>query len=77
MKIETEELEDREVQLTVEVPSERLESAMRTTARRLSHETKIPGFRPGKAPYNIVVQKFGEEVVFQETLDDLGQELYR
>ncbi len=77
LKIETEELEDREVQLTVEVPSERLQSAMRTTARRLSHETKIPGFRPGKAPYNIVVQKFGEEVVFQETLDDLGQEIYR
>jgi trigger factor len=50
---------------------------MRTTARRLSHETKIPGFRPGKAPYNIVVQKFGEEIVFQETLDDLGQEIYR
>ncbi|UCF62546.1 MAG: trigger factor [Anaerolineaceae bacterium] len=77
MKIEAEELEDREVQLTVEVPSERLQSAMRTTARRLSHETKIPGFRPGKAPYNIVVQKFGEEVLFQETLDDLGQEIYR
>ena len=77
MKIETEELEDREVQLTVEVPGERLQSAMRTTARRLSHETKIPGFRPGKAPYNIVVQRFGEEVVFQETLDDLGQEIYR
>ncbi|HEY46807.1 MAG: hypothetical protein AMJ88_01395 [Anaerolineae bacterium SM23_ 63] len=77
MKIETEELEDREVQLTVEVPGERLQSAMRTTARRLSHETKIPGFRPGKAPYNIVVQKFGEEVVFQETMDDLGQEIYR
>jgi trigger factor len=77
LKIETAELEDREVELTVEVPSERLQRAMRTTARRLSHETKIPGFRPGKAPYNIVVQRFGEETVFQETLDDLGQEIYR
>ena len=77
MKIETEDLEDREVQLTVEVPSERLQSAMRTTARRLSRETKIPGFRPGKAPYHIIVSKFGEEVVFQEALDDLGQEIYR
>jgi trigger factor len=77
LKIETENLEDREVQLTVEVPSERLQSAMRTTARRLSRETKIPGFRPGKAPYHIIVSKFGEEVVFQEALDDLGQEIYR
>jgi trigger factor len=77
LKIETEDLEDREVQLTVEVPSERLQSAMRTTARRLSRETKIPGFRPGKAPYHIIVSKFGEEVVFQEALDDLGQEIYR
>ncbi|HEY42886.1 MAG TPA: trigger factor [Anaerolineae bacterium] len=77
MKIETEDLEDREVQLTIEVPIERLQSAMRTTARRLSRETKIPGFRPGKAPYHIIISKFGEESVFQEALDDLGQEIYR
>ncbi|MCK4962720.1 MAG: trigger factor [Anaerolineales bacterium] len=77
MKIETEALEDRQVQITVEIPDERLQAAMRSTARRLSRETRIPGFRPGKAPYNIIINKFGEEIVFEETLDDLGKEIYR
>ena len=77
MKIDTEALEDRQVQITVEIPDERLQAAMRSTARRLSRETRIPGFRPGKAPYNIIINKFGEEIVFEEALDDLGKEIYR
>ena len=76
MKINTETLEDRQVQLTVEIPGERLQAAMHSTARRLSRETRIPGFRPGKAPYNIIINKFGEQVVFEETLDNLGKEIY-
>ena len=77
LKIDTEALEDRQVQITVEIPDERLQAAMRSTARRLSRETRIPGFRPGKAPYNIIINKFGEEIVFEEALDDLGKEIYR
>ncbi len=77
MKIEKQALEDRQVELTVEVPRERLEGAMRAAARRLSQQTKIPGFRPGKAPYQIVLSKFGEEAVFEEALETLGQEVYR
>jgi trigger factor len=77
LNVQTENLEDRQVQLTVEVPGERLKDAMRSTARRLSRETRIPGFRPGKAPYNIVINKFGEDFVLKETLDSLGQEIYR
>ncbi|MFN2148753.1 MAG: trigger factor [Anaerolineales bacterium] len=77
MKIESKELEDRQVELTVEVPDDQLQRAMRAAARRLSKETKIPGFRPGKAPYEVMVSKFGEETIFEEALDDLGQEVYR
>ena len=77
MKIDTEALEDRQVQITVEIPDERLQAAMRSTARRLSRETRIPGFRPGKAPYNIIINKFGEDIIFEEALDDLGKDIYR
>ncbi len=77
MKIKTKDLDDRQVQLTVEVPDDRLRAAMRTAARRLSKRTKIPGFRPGKAPFDIVLRKFGDETVFEEALDDLGQDVYR
>lgn len=77
MKIETQDLQDRQLQLTVEVPHDRVQAAMRAAARRLSSQSRIPGFRPGKAPYEVIVQKYGEEAVFEEALDPLGQEIYR
>ncbi|MDF1500695.1 MAG: trigger factor [Anaerolineales bacterium] len=77
MKIETKHLEDRQVEMTIEVPADELEKAKRGAARRLSKSTKIPGFRPGKAPYQIIVNKFGEELVLEEALETLGQDMYR
>jgi len=77
LKIERQDLENRQVELQVEVASDQLQTAKRAAARRLSRGTKIPGFRPGKAPYEVVVGKFGEEVIFEEALDSLGQEIYR
>ena len=77
MKIEREDLENRQVELQVEVAPDRLEKAMHASARRLSKGTKIPGFRPGKAPYEVMVGKFGEELIFEEALESLGQDIYR
>jgi trigger factor len=77
LKIETKDLEDRRVQVTVEVPPENLDSAMHSAARRLSKNTRIAGFRPGKAPNNMIVNKLGEEIIFDEALENLGQDLYR
>jgi len=77
LNIEKQDLAERQVQLTVEVPQEQVQGAMRSAARRLSDRTRIPGFRPGKAPYDMVVRKVGEEAVFEEALDRLGQDIYR
>lgn len=77
LKIESEDLESRQAQLTIELPDNRVEQAMRSAAKRLGKDTRIPGFRPGKAPYNVLVNKFGEEIIFEEALEQLGQEVYR
>jgi trigger factor len=77
LKIQSEDLEDRQTQLTIELPENRLEGAMRSAAKRLGKNTRIHGFRPGKAPYNVLVNQLGEEVIFEEALDKLGQEVYR
>ena len=77
MKIERQDLDNRQVELQIEVASDQLQTAMHSAARRLSRGTKIPGFRPGKAPYEVIVGKFGEDIVFEEALDSLGQEIYR
>jgi trigger factor len=77
LKIEKQDLEDRQVQLTVEVSDEQVDTAMQSAARRMSARAKIAGFRPGKAPYKLVLQRYGEEAIFEEALDSLGQEVYR
>ncbi len=77
LKIDANELSDRQIELTVEVPEERTTAAMRSAAKRLGKGAKIPGFRPGKAPYEVIVSKYGEEMIFEEALETLGQEIYR
>lgn len=77
MKIQSDELESRQTQLTVELPDDRVQAAMRDAAKRLAKNTRVHGFRPGKIPYNVLVGKLGEEVIFDEALEKLGQDVYR
>lgn len=77
LKVETQDLDDRQLRMTVEVPDDRLAAAMRSAARKLGSKTHIPGFRPGKAPYEVLLSRFGEETIFEEALEHLGQEVYR
>lgn len=53
------------------VSESELEAAKTTTARRLSREVKIRGFRPGKAPRPIVEATVGSERLRSEAIDDL------
>jgi len=77
VRITTETLPQRQVALTIEVDPERVEKAMRQVARRFAERYDIPGFRRGKAPYEIVVRTFGREVIFEEAVEVLSQEVYR
>ncbi len=77
MKIEKENLEETcEVKLTVEVDPEQIEAAKRIAARKIAQKHNVPGFRKGKAPYEIVLRTFGDGAVLEEALDDLGQKAY-
>jgi len=77
VRITTEPLPQRQVALTIEVDPERVEKAMRQVARRFAERYDIPGFRRGKAPYEIVVRTFGREAIFEEAVEALSQEVYR
>jgi len=63
--------------LTIEVGEERTRRAMRDVARRISRQAKIPGFRPGKAPYHVVARMVGKDTLFQEVVDELGNTIYK
>jgi trigger factor len=75
LKVTTEDLGDRQVLLTIEVDEERIEKALRSTARRVSKQYSIPGFRRGRAPYHVILRRFGREALLKDALDDLGQDV--
>ncbi|GAB4454063.1 MAG: trigger factor [Anaerolineales bacterium] len=61
--------ENHEARLVVEVDAEKMEQYKRRAARKISERAKIPGFRPGKAPYHMVVLNFGEQAVLEQAID--------
>jgi trigger factor len=77
LKVTRTDLDERQVELKIEVDPKRVEDALRVQARRISREYNIPGFRRGKAPYRTIVQRFGREALLQQALEDLGQEIYK
>ncbi|MBW2285832.1 MAG: hypothetical protein JRF65_14705, partial [Deltaproteobacteria bacterium] len=48
--------------LHAEVPEEEVEREINHLARDYAHKAKIPGFRPGKVPLNIIKQRFAAEL---------------
>ena len=76
MKIETQPRDDHQVTLIVELETEQMESAKHRAARKISERKAIPGFRPGKAPYEVVVRSFGEKIISEEAVDILLDEVY-
>ncbi len=65
------------VLLDIEVPSERLDRAVRDATGRLSRRTRVAGFRPGKAPRPILERVLGPGAVLEEAVDQLVQAAYR
>lgn len=76
MKIETQFLEDHQAKLTVEVEPDQMDEMKRRAANKLSRRVKIPGFRPGKAPYPVIQRTVGEAVIVEEALDLLVEDIY-
>lgn len=76
MNIEKKFTDDHQVKLTVTLDSQPLEDAKHRAARKLAQKTRIPGFRPGKAPYNVILRTVGEANVIQEAVDILLEEQY-
>ena len=76
MKFTTERLPDCMVKLTVEVEPKRVQKSLRRVAQKVARQTRIPGFRPGKAPLKVIVRRFGQEALLQQVVDENGQDWY-
>jgi trigger factor len=59
--------------ITVEVPAEDVKRATEKAVRAIAKQVRLPGFRPGKVPANLVLKRFASEVK-SEVLDQLVQD---
>jgi trigger factor len=76
LKIATEPREDHQVTLIAEVEPAEFEKSKRQAARKISQDRKIPGFRPGKAPYDMVKRFVGEDLIRQQAIDLMIDDVY-
>ncbi|MCL4257888.1 MAG: hypothetical protein KJZ53_05075, partial [Anaerolineales bacterium] len=68
--------DDHQLHLTVEIEAETMQSAMQKAARKIAKQVKISGFRPGKAPYNVVEKQVGEAAIRDEAIDIMLDDVY-
>ncbi|MFA5133324.1 MAG: trigger factor [Patescibacteria group bacterium] len=71
MKCNIKKLPKSELELLITVENDELKPFMEKAAQKLSEQTKIEGFRPGKASYDIVKARFGEHAILEEAAEDI------
>ncbi len=64
------ELPDSRARVEVEVAPRELAAAMDSAARELGRNLRLPGFRKGKVPPAVLIQRIGREGVFEEAVAD-------
>lgn len=76
MNKEIKKLPHSEIEIKVRVTWNEWKKFLDQAASELSKEVKIPGFRPGKAPKNIVEKKVGKGNIIQEAAEKAIQKTY-
>lgn len=64
------------VQLEIEVPPDEVARHFATAYRHVAERTKVPGFRPGKAPRHVIDRFVGRTSVIAEAIEHLVGESY-
>lgn len=76
MQTSVTELPDSRVRVEVTVPPEDVGRAISRAARAMARDSRMPGFRKGKAPPSLVIQRVGFGPVLEEALRDSLPEWY-
>src|SRR3954452_25302328 len=62
------ELPESRVRVEAEVPAEEVERSIQRAARELGRDLRMPGFRKGKVPPPVVIQRLGRESIADEAI---------
>jgi trigger factor len=66
MQTTVETTEPHTVKLTIEVPEDEFGKDLDRTYRAIANQIKIPGFRKGKVPKQIIDTQIGQDAIFEE-----------
>jgi trigger factor len=69
VQTQVEELPENRVRLTVQVPSHDVHHAVEHAAEDLAQSVKVPGFRKGKVPRQVLVQRVGRDRLMTEAVE--------
>ncbi len=76
MSLQVEKLEKNMAKLTIEVPAQEFETAVRKAYNHNKGRFNIPGFRKGKAPQMMIEKMYGTGIFFEEAANELIDESY-
>jgi trigger factor len=68
VKTSVTELPESRVRVEAEIAADEVERRMQATARQLARDMRMPGFRKGKVPAPVVIQRVGREAVLDEAV---------
>ena len=76
MSVQVEKLEKNMAKLTVEVPAENVEKAIKSAYNKMKKSINVPGFRKGKAPRQLIEKMYGKEVFYNDAIDAMLPSAY-
>lgn len=76
MQVSVETLKGLERKVTVSVPKEKVEEEVSLRLRNLARKVKIDGFRPGKVPFHVVVNRYSDSVRHEVARDMVQSTLF-
>ena len=76
MNLQVEKLEKNTAKLTIEVPAEQFDKAIMNAYNKSKAKFNIPGFRKGKAPFNMIKKMYGVGVFFEDAVNEVMEATY-
>ncbi len=77
MDIKVEKTENKnEVKLSFKIEAEKFDGAIKEVYAKSAKYFNVPGFRKGKAPFNIVERMYGDEIFYEDAFNELVPEIY-
>ncbi len=77
LKVNVRELPENRISVELEVPAERCKSSYDSALARMGSSIRLPGFRPGKVPKQVIVQQIGIARIKAAALENLVDKAWK